>query len=174
MGNANKDNPMRQIKIEKVTINIGVGQPGERLEKAYKLLERLFKQKPAITKAKTRVPAWGIRPGLPIGVKVTIRGKRAYEILNWLLDAVNRTLKKSNFDDFGNFGFGIKEYIYIPGVKYDPEIGMFGMNVVVTLERAGYRVLRRKIKRSWIPRRHRITKEEAIEWVQRTFNVKVI
>ncbi|MGB9674886.1 MAG: 50S ribosomal protein L5, partial [Nanopusillaceae archaeon] len=121
---------MRRIVIEKVTINIGVGKPGEPLEKAEKLLKKMFPdRKPVRTKAKKRVQAWGIRPGLEIGVKLTIRGKKAEEVLRWLLKAVNNTLKESQFDQFGNFGFGIKEYVWIPGLKYDPEIGILGMDV---------------------------------------------
>jgi len=168
------ENPMRKIRIEKVTLNIGVGEPGEKLEKAKKLLEILTGQKACITKAKKRVPAWGIRPGLPIGVKVTVRKEKAYELLKRLFAAVGNKIKKESFDEYGNFSFGIDEYIHIPGMKYDPEIGLFGMDVCVTLERPGYRVARRRLKRRKIPRRHRITKEEAIEWVKKTFNVEIV
>ena len=175
MGNANKDNPMRRILIEKVTINIGVGKPGEPLEKAQKLLQKMFPNKKlVITKAKKRIPSWGIRPGLPIGVKLTLRGKEAYETLRWLLKAVNNTLKESQFDEYGNFGFGIKEYVWIPGIKYDPEIGMYGMDVIVTVQRPGYRVMRRRLKRGKIPKRHRTTKEEVIEWLKKEFGVQIV
>jgi len=175
MGNANKNNPMRRIIIEKVTINIGVGKPGEPLEKAVKLLQKMFPgKKPIITKAKKRIPAWGIRPELPIGVKLTLRKKEADEALRWLLKAVNNTLKESQFDEFGNFGFGIKEYVWIPGLKYDPEIGMFGMDVIITVARPGYRITRRRIKRGKIPRRHRTTKEEVIEFLKKEFGVNVV
>jgi len=175
MGNANRNNPMRRILIDKVTINIGVGKPGEPLEKAQKLLQKLFPdKKPVITKAKKRVPAWGIRPGLPIGVKLTLRKKDAYEALKWLLKAVNNTLKESQFDEFGNFGFGIKEYVWIPVIKYDPEIGMYGMDVIVTVKRPGYRVMKRRIEKGKVPRRHRTTKEEVIEWLKKEFGVQII
>lgn len=168
-------NPMRRIVIDKVTINIGVGKPGEPLEKAEKLLKKLFPdKKPVRTKAKKRIEAWGIRPGLEIGVKLTLRGKEAEDTLRWLLKAVNNTLKESQFDSYGNFGFGIKEYVWIPGVKYDPEIGMYGMDVIVTVKRPGYRVMWRKYKRSKIPKRHRTTKEEVIEYLKEKFGVNVI
>jgi len=174
MGNANKNNPMRRIIIEKVTINIGVGQAGEPLERAQKLLQKMFPNKKlVVTRAKKRVPSWGIRPGLPIGVKLTLRKKEAEEALKWLLQAVNNTLSKSQFDEFGNFGFGIKEYVWIPGMKYDPEIGMYGMDVVVTVSRPGYRVAKRRLKRGKIPKRHRTTKEEVIEWLKEKFGVTI-
>ena len=171
MGNSNKNNPMRKITIEKLTINIGVGKPGEPLEKALKLLQKMFPdKKPIITKAKKRIPAWGIRPG----VKLTLRKKDAYEALRWLLKAVNNTLKESQFDEYGNFGFGIKEYGWIPGLKYDPEIGMYGMDVIVTVARPGYRVMKRRLKRKTIPKRHRTTKEEVIEFLKKEFGVNIV
>ena len=172
-------NPMRAIRIEKVTINIGVGEPGEKLEKAMEVLKRLLAlvgidQRPTKTKAKVRVQRWGIRPGLPIGVKVTVRGKKAYELLDLLFNAIDRRLSSRSFDENGNFSFGISEYIDIPGMKYDPAIGIFGMDVCVTLERPGYRVKRRKRRRSKIGKKHRINKDEAIEFVKETFGVEVV
>ncbi|MEM0379310.1 MAG: 50S ribosomal protein L5 [Nanopusillaceae archaeon] len=169
------ENVMRRIEIDKVTINIGVGKPGEPLEKAEKLLMKMFpNRKPVRTKAKKRIEAWGIRPGLEIGLKLTLRKKEAEEALRWLLKAVNNTLKESQFDEFGNFSFGIKEYVWIPGLKYDPEIGMFGMDVCVTVKRPGYRVMYRKIKKAKIPKRHRTTKEEVIKFLEEKFKVKVL
>jgi len=167
-------NPMRAIRIEKVTINIGVGEPGERLEKAAKLLERLTGKKPVFTKAKKKVPRWGIRPGLPIGVKVTLRGADAEEFLKRAFEAVGNKIYESSFDENGNFSFGIHEYIDIPGMKYDPAIGVFGMDVCVTLERPGYRVKRRKVRRASVGRKHMITKDEAIAFVKEHFGVEVV
>lgn len=168
------DNPMREIRIEKVTINIGVGEPGERLEKARELLRRLTGKKPTITRAKKKVPKWSIRQGLPIGVKVTLRGKEAEEFLKRAFEAVGNKIYKSSFDENGNFSFGIREYIDIPGMKYDPSIGVFGMDVCVTLERPGYRVKRRKVHRAPVGKRHRITREEAITFVKEHFGVEVV
>jgi len=174
MGNKDK-NPMKRIVIDKVTINIGVGQPGEPLEKAEKLLKKMFpNKKPVRTKAKKRIPEWGVRPGLEIGVKLTLRKKEAEEALGWLLKAVNNTLSEKQFDEFGNFSFGIKEYVWIPGLKYDPEIGLFGMDVCVTVRRPGYRVMWRKIKKSKIPRRHRTTKEEVIKFLKEKYGVRIV
>ncbi|MEM1687957.1 MAG: 50S ribosomal protein L5 [Nanopusillaceae archaeon] len=166
---------MKRIVIDKLTINIGIGKPGEPLEKAEKLLKKMFpNRKPVRTKAKKRIESWGIRPGLEIGVKLTLRKKEAEETLKWLLKAVNNTLKESQFDSLGNFSFGIKEYVWIPGLKYDPELGMIGMDVCVTVKRPGYRVMIRKIKRSSIPKRHKTTKEEVIKFLEENFKVKIL
>lgn len=175
MSNSNKNNPMREIRIDKLTVHIATGKPGEPLEKAEKLLMKLFpNKKPIRCKAKKRVEAWKIRPGLEIGVKLTLRGKEAEDALRWLLRAVNNTLKESQFDEYGNFGFGIKEYVWIPGIKYDPEIGIFGMDVIVTVKRAGYRVELRRIKRGKIPKRHKTKKEEVINFLKAKFGVNII
>lgn len=175
MGNKNTNNPMRKIIIDKVTVHIATGKPGEPLEKAEKLLIKLFpNHKPIRTKAKKRIEAFKIRPGLEIGVKVTLRGKEAENALRLLLKAINNTLKESQFDKFGNFGFGIKEYVWIPGIKYDPEIGIYGMDVIVTVKRPGYRIMYRRIKAANIPNRHRTTKEEVIEFLKANFNVNII
>ena len=161
------------ISIDKVTVNIGVGASGEPLEKAEKLLEKLCNQKPIRTLSKSRIPSWGIRKKQPIGVKVTLRGKKALEFLNKAIEAKDRTLKRSQFDENGNFAFGISEYIDLPGVKYDPEIGIFGFDVCVSLKKRGYRIKRRKREKKKIPSNHKITKEEAIEWVEKNLNIKV-
>ncbi len=169
-----ESNPMLKPRLAKVTINIGVGSSGERLQKAIKVLRELTGQEPSIRKAKKTIKEFGIRKGEPIAAVVTLRGKKALEFLNKALEAIGRRIKASSFDEFGNVSFGITEHIMIPGVKYDPEIGIFGMDVAVTLERPGYRVMRRRVKRSRIPRRHRVTKKEAIVYFIKELNVKVI
>ncbi|NPA77194.1 MAG: 50S ribosomal protein L5 [Candidatus Diapherotrites archaeon] len=169
-----KENPMRRIRIEKVVVNIGVGEPGERLEKAETLLKRLTGANVVRTRAKKKIPKWGVRPGLQIGVKVTLRGEKAEEFLRKALEAVDNKIKESSFDEFGNFSFGIPEYINIPGVKYDPKIGIFGMDVSVALERPGFRVRRRKVRRAPVGKNHLITKDEAIAFVKEKFGVEVI
>ncbi|HDJ95043.1 MAG TPA: 50S ribosomal protein L5, partial [Acidilobales archaeon] len=158
-------NPMLKPRIAKVTVNIGVGGSGDRLQKAAKVLEMLTGQKPVPRKARRTIKEFGIHRGENIAVMVTLRGKRAIEFLNKAFDAVGRRIKASSFDKFGNFSFGIKEHISIPGVKYDPEIGIFGMDVCVTIERPGFRVMRRRRARSRVPLRHRVSKEEAIEFI---------
>lgn len=161
------------IKISKVTVNIGVGSSGDELERAEKLLEKLCEQKPVKTTSRKRIPMWGIRKKQPIGVKVTLRGERALGFLNSALDAKERTLGENQFDECGNFAFGVKEYIEMPGIKYDPDIGIYGFDVCVTLEKNGYRIKKRKRQRKKIPPTHRITKEEAIDWVKKNMKVQV-
>lgn len=157
-----ESNPMLKPRIVKVTVNIGLGESGERLQKAAKVLEMLTGQKPSVRRAKRTIRDFGIRKGEPIAVMVTLRREKAIEFLRKALQAVGNKIKASQFDQFGNVAFGIQEHITIPGVRYDPEVGVFGMDVVVTVERPGYRVARRRRKRSKIPRRHRVTKEESM------------
>jgi len=165
-------NPMQNIRIEKITINIGCGEAGEKLEKAKKMLERLTDRKILITKTHRRT-TFGTAKGRPIGCKVTLRGKEAEEFLKKALDAVDFKLSENVFDSQGNFSFGIKEHIDIPGVKYDPEIGIFGMDVCVTLERPGFRVKRKRISHE-IGKKHLIKPEEAKEWVVKNYGVEII
>lgn len=166
-------NRMQEVRIEKVTINIGVGQAGDELKKAEEILKRITSSKPIQTVCKIKQPSWGIREGLPIGVKVTIRGKNALEFLKNAFNAKEKRLKASSFDNAGNFGFGIKEYIDLPGTKYDPKLGMKGFDILVTLEKPGYRIKKRRLKAKKVPKRHIVKKEEAMEFVKKTFGVEV-
>jgi len=167
-------NPMLKPRIAKVTVNISVGESGEKLRKAAKVLELLTGQKPVARRAKRTIREFGIHRGENIAVMVTLRGNKAIDFLKRAFETVGYRIKASSFDEYGNFGFGIKEHIQFPGVKYDPEIGIFGMDVLVTMERPGFRVIRRKRCRSSIPRRHRLTKEEAIAFITREFGVSVV
>ena len=164
---------MRDIRVEKVTVNIGVGESGERLEKARSLLEKIVNRRCVYTKAKKREQSFGIKKGQEIGVKVTLRGKEGIEFLERALEAVDRKIRKTSFDKHGNFSFGVREYIDLPGTKYDPTIGLMGFDVCVTLARPGYRVVKRKRARSKLSKRHRISREEAIEFVKNRFKVDV-
>lgn len=159
-------NPMLQPRISKVTINIGVGKSGEPLDKAAQIIEMISTQKPVRTITQKRIPAFDLRPGMAIGCKATLRGNTAFEFLKKALDAVDFKLKQSNFDTTGNFAFGIREHIDIEGMRYDPKLGVYGMNVCVTLERPGYRVLSRKNK-SRIGRKHRVQKNDAMEFAKK-------
>ncbi len=165
---------MRRIMLDKVVLHINVGNRIERLEKAKILLERITGRKPALVKAKKKVPAWEIRPGKPIGYKVTLRGEDARRILKLMFETVDNKVKEEWFDEYGNLSFGIKEYIDIPGMKYDPELGIMGLDVCVSFKRPGYRIAERRIARRRIPKRHRITKEEVIEFLKREFNVEIV
>lgn len=169
-----RQNPMLIPFIAKVVINISVGGAQERLDKATTLLGQLTNQKPCIRRAKKTIKEFGISRKQPIATVVTLRGQRAYEFLSKALIAVNNVLRESSFDPFGNVAFGIKEHLLIPGTRYDPEIGIFGMDVSVAIERKGYRVMRRKLKRSTVPKRHRTTKEEGILLMELLFGVKIM
>ncbi|MBI2673345.1 50S ribosomal protein L5 [Candidatus Woesearchaeota archaeon] len=164
---------MQQIRIEKVTLNIGTGEPGDKLDKAVKLLQVISNEKPVQTKTKKRIPTWNIMPGLAIGTKVTLRKHKAEEMIKRLLQAVSYKKKKKKFDRNGNFSFGIKEYLDIPGTKYDAKTGTIGLEAAVTLERPGFGVKKRVYRRAKIPKRHLISKEEAIEFMKKKYNVSI-
>ncbi len=164
---------MKNIRIEKVTLNIGTGKDQVKLEKGINLLKNITELKPVKTFTSKRIPEWGLRPGLPIGCKLTLRKKKSVEILKRLLDVKDFKLKKSQFDNNGNVSFGIHEYIDIHGVKYDPKIGIMGLEVCVTLERPGFRVKRKRTGKKKISKKHKINKEEAIEFMKTNFNLKV-
>jgi large subunit ribosomal protein L5 len=165
-------NPMQNIRIEKITLNIGCGEAGEKIDKAKKLLEVLTAKKVVITATHKRT-TFGMAKGRPIGCKVTLRGKDAEEFFKKALDAVDFKLSKNVFDRQGSFSFGIKEHISIPGVRYDPDIGIFGMDVCVSLERPGFRIKRKKIPKK-IGKKHLIRPEEAMDWVVKNYKVEIL
>ena len=164
---------MRNIRVEKVTLNVGAGKDQARLDKSLILLNAVTNEKPIKTTTNKRIQEWGLRPGLPIGCKLTLRKDKADKMLPRLLDAVDNKLRERQFDDKGNIAFGIHEYIQIPGVRYDPNIGILGFQVCVTLERPGYRIKRRRLLARKIPAKHQISKHEAIEFMANKFNTKV-
>lgn len=166
-------NVMRELRVAKVTVNMGVGEGGEKLAKAEALLEQLTGQRPVKTYAKATNQSFGIRKGTPIACKVTLRGERAEKFLRKALEAVDRRVSRKSFDEWGNLSFGIKEHIDIPGVRYDPKVGIFGMDVCLTVERPGYRIKRRRVARRKIPRKHRVTPEESIRYMKERYDVKV-
>ena len=168
-----KENPMRSIKLAKVTVHIGVGKSGEMLEKARKVLQDITGQKPCTRQAKRTVKDFGIREGEPIACLTTLRGDAANAFLKRGLEAVSNSLKRSSFDENGNFAFGVKEHIEIPGTKYQPEVGIFGMDIIGTLERPGFRVKRRRIRPSKVGKRHRVTREDAIKFVTEKYGIQV-
>src|SRR3989338_733429 len=166
-------NKNKEIRIEKVTLNIGAGGSAELVNKGIKLLQAITGIKPVKTVTTKRIPTWGVRPGLAIGCKVTVRGKKAEELLKRLLKAKESRLLGRNFDNQGNFSFGIKEYLDIPNVKYDHEIGIMGLDTAVTLQRAGFRVKNRRLEPKKLTPKHRISTEEAIEFVKNAFGIEV-
>ena len=167
------ENPMRKVKLNKVTVNVGVGKSGEQLERAKKILKQVTGQDPSSCMAKKAIKDFGIRKGEPIGCKVTLRGQSASDFLKTSLEAVNNRLPESSFDQYGNFSFGIKEHIELPGTRYIPELGIIGMDISITLERAGYRVKRRSYHKSSIGTTHIIDKAEAMDFVKENFNAEI-
>ena len=167
------ENKMREIFVEKVTLNVGVGEPGEKLEKIVALVENISGSKAVKTTTKKRIPEWDIRPGLEIGVKTTIRGQKADELLKRLFTAMENKVKSSCFDNGGNLSFGIKEYIHIPGARYDYTVGIVGLSVAVTLSRRGLGMAK---KRSGAKpgKSHMIKKQEAIEFIKDKYKVNVL
>ncbi|MEA2037581.1 MAG: 50S ribosomal protein L5, partial [Nanoarchaeota archaeon] len=143
------------------------------LEKGMVLLKSIVGITPVKTFTNKRIPSWGLRPGLPIGCKLTLRRNKAEEMLRRLLDAKDNKLNARQFDQEGNIAFGVPEYIDIPDAKYDPKIGIIGLEVCVTLERPGFRIKRRRIMKRKIPNKHRVTKEEATEFMKKKFNVEI-
>lgn len=168
------EHPMRQVRLEKLTVHIGVGQSGEALEKARKILTDLTGQKPSSQRARRTVKDFGIREGEPIACKVTLRREKAKQFMKRALEAVGNRISDSSFDQYGNFAFGVKEHIEVPGTKYVPELGIVGFDVVATMERPGYRVKRRRIRQSKVGKRHLVTKEEAIRFVRTNFGTDVV
>jgi len=164
---------MRRISVDKIVINIGVGKSGEPIEKAKKALLELTGQQPAVRGAKKTVRDFGIHKGEPIGTIVTLRREPALEFLKRVIAAKKNVLKASSFDNYGNISLGIHEHIDIPGTKYNPEIGIFGMDVNVVLSRPGYRIAKRSRKSAQIGRTHRINKEEAIDFFKQEFGAEV-
>ncbi|MCK5149919.1 50S ribosomal protein L5 [Candidatus Pacearchaeota archaeon] len=165
-----KMNIMRTIKIEKVIL--GVGGTAEELEKGVKLLKLLTGKKPMKTKSNKRIPSWGVRPNLEVGAMVTIR-KGIKEILKKMLIPIDNRLKRKQMSE-NNFSFGVKEYLEIPGIEYQRDIGIMGFDVTVVFIRTGKRVGLKKIKKGRIPKKQMISKEEIIKFMEENFQVEFI
>ncbi|WP_090382854.1 50S ribosomal protein L5 [Natronobacterium texcoconense] len=162
---------MREPRVEKVVVHMGVGQGGRELGKAEDIIEEITDQESVRTQAKKTEPDFGIRQGDPIGTKVTLRGEDADEFLATALPLAE--LSASQFDDTGNFSFGVEEHTEFPSQEYDPNVGIYGLDVTVNLVRPGYRIAKRDKATRSIPSSHRLTPEDAIAYLESTFDVTV-
>ncbi len=165
---------MLKPRIEKVVVNISVGKSGEPLEKATKVLKEITGQTPCRRKAKTSIRDFGIRKGESIACIVTLRKESAIEFLKKTLPIVDNRLSSKSFDKQGNFSFGIKEHIELPGVRYDPDVGIFGMDVSVSVIRSGYRVKNRRKRRTKIGSKHVLTPEESMVFLKGALGVEIV
>lgn len=164
---------MKKIRLDKVVLNMGVGKSGDVITIAKKALDQISGKKSSSRNAKETQRDWGIRKGEPIGAAVTIRGKDARELLKRLLEAKGNSVNGKSFDNFGNYSFGIKEHIDIPGVKYDPQIGILGLGVSVALTRPGYSIRTRSKHKASVGKAHVITNQEAKDYLVKEFGVTI-
>ena len=164
---------MRDVYIDKVVVHMGVGESGERLVKAENIMKKITGQVPIRSIAKKTQPAFSIRKGAPIGCKVTLRGKTARDFFATAVGILEKTVFESQFDKSGNISFGVEEHTDFPGMSYDPQIGIFGMDVNVVLERRGIRITRRRMEQKKLPAKQRVKKEDAIAFLKEQYQVEV-
>jgi len=164
---------MRDIHIDKVVVHMGVGESGEKLVKAENIMKTITGQMSIRTIAKQTQPAFSVRKGAPIGCKVTLRGKTARNFFETAVGILNKTVFESQFDKSGNISFGVEEHTDFPGMSYDPQIGIFGMDVSVVLERKGIRITRRRAEQKKLPAKQRVTKQDAIAFLKEKYQVEV-
>jgi len=164
---------MKEIKLEKVVLNMGVGKSGDAIETAKTALEQIAGKKTSSRNAKKAYRDWGVRKGEPIGVAVTVRNDDAKLLLKRLFEAKGNKIQTRSIDQMGNLSFGIKEHIDIPGIKYDPKIGILGLDVSVRLVRPGFRISIRSKHKATVGKLHKITTNEAKEYLVKEFGVDV-
>jgi large subunit ribosomal protein L5 len=166
-------NPMREVFVDKVVVHMGVGESGEKLSKAEDLMKQITGNSPVRSNAKKTNPAFGIRKGSPISCKVTLRGKKAGEFLDTALKIIERKVNPGQFDRSGNFSFGVEEHTDFPGMSYDPQIGIYGMDINVVLARRGIRVSRRHIEQHRLPQKQQVNPEDALSFLKERYSVEV-
>jgi large subunit ribosomal protein L5 len=133
-------NPMQIPRVEKVILNMGIGEAvndRKKVDAAAKDLAMIAGQRPVITRARKSIATYKLRDGMPIGAKVTLRGHRMYEFLDRLVTIALprvkdfRGLNPRSFDGRGNFALGLREHIVFPEINYDDVDEIWGMDVVV-------------------------------------------
>ncbi len=169
MSKDKKDNEMRKIEIEKLIINCSVGEAGDKLTKAVKVLKDLSGQEPVLSTAKITIRSFSVRRGEKIACHVTVRGDKAKDLLERGLKVKEYELNRNCFSEFGHFGFGRQEHIDL-GLRYDPYTGIYGMDFYVVLKRPGMRVSKRKRAQRKVGNAQRILKEDAQEWFKRNYD----
>ena len=163
-------NPMRDVIMEKVVLSIGGS--GDSLEKGFKLIKLLSGRNPAKMISTKRIPSLGVRPKLEVGAVVTVR-KNLHDFLKKMLTATDNTLKRKQISE-NSFSFGVKEYIEIPGIEYQRDIGIRGLDVTVTFKRAGKRIKLKKIKMGKVPKKQNVSKGEIIKFMEENFKTKFV
>ncbi len=169
-----KNNIMMEPVIEKVVVHMGVGESGQHLVDAENILYEITGQKVIRSFSKMTIPAFGIKKREPIGCKVTLRGINAHKFLESSLKIIDNTLRKSQFDINGNVSFGIEEHTDFDGMKYDPNVGVFGMDVNIVIKRKGERVSNRKIEPRKVSKSHKMNINDSMKFLINKYNVEVI
>lgn len=166
-------NPMQEIYVDKVVVHMGVGEGGDKLSKAVDIMRQITGNNPVRSNAKKTNPAFGIRKGAPISCKVTLRSKKARDFLATAFTIIERRISPAQFDRSGNFSFGIEEHTDFPGMAYDPQIGIYGMDINVVLARRGMRVSRRHIERRSLPAKQQVKPGDAINFLKDKYKAEV-
>lgn len=167
-------NPMRNVYVEKVVVHMGVGEAGDKLTKAVDLMKTITGGTPVRSNAKQTNTTFGIRKGAPISCRVTLRGDKAETFLNTALGIVERRISENQIDQRGNFSFGIEEHTDFPGMSYDPQIGIYGMDINVVLARPGIRISRRSIEQRRLPSKQQVGRQDAVAFLKASHQVEVL
>ncbi|MDO8841078.1 50S ribosomal protein L5 [Methanocalculus sp.] len=166
---------MQELFIDKIVVHMSVGESGDKLIKGEALMKEICNgATPVRTIAKRTVPAFGLRKGQPMGCKLTLRGAVAEEFLATSLAIIEKKIRPQQFDVNGNFGFGIEEHTDYPGQSYDPQIGIYGMDINVVIEKKGVRIARRSAQKKKLPSKQHVKREEAVLFMKERFNVEVV